>query len=86
MIIWPDPDEHLSSQVLTLRDSTFAGKLFYFFLPAKNTGKLFLTVIYHYKTSHNYEPTIASSKEILSLGTQKVGQLFSLVVGQKLHD
>lgn len=27
-----------------------------------------------------------SSKEILSLGTQKLGKLFSLFLGQKLHE
>lgn len=84
MIIWPEPDEQVSSQVLTLRDSTLAGKLFSSCQP-KNTCKLFLTV-YHYKTSHNHEPFIISSKEILNLGTQKLGKQFSLVLGQKLPD
>lgn len=57
------PDEHLSSQVLTLRASTSTEMLFFFLLAKKIHVSYFWQSAYHYKISHNYEPTIMASWE-----------------------
>lgn len=84
-----DSHDHLARPRWTLvqpgahiKGQYFCRKAIFLLASPKTHVSYFWLSVYHHKTSHNYEPTIISSEEILSLGTRRWENYFLWLQGK----